>query len=79
MAVIYTKMYFERFSVYLDMNTTQLVNCVSGQNPQLDASSTFTNNPEEFDIWERCYSVIRDINVLLKLWLMLQHIRVLKR
>ncbi len=68
MAVIYTKMYFERFSVYLDMNTTQLVNCVSGQNPQLDASSTFTNNPEEFDIWERCYSVIRDINVLLKLW-----------
>ncbi|NLA48568.1 MAG: RagB/SusD family nutrient uptake outer membrane protein, partial [Bacteroidales bacterium] len=68
LAVIYTKMYFERFSVYLDMNTTQLVNCVSGQNPVLDASSTFTNNPEEFDIWARCYSVIRDLNVLIKLW-----------
>ncbi len=69
MAVIYNKMYFERFSVYLDMNTTQLVNCVSGQStPNLDGASTFTNNTEEFDIWARCYSVIRDINVLLKMW-----------
>ena len=69
LAVIYTKMYFERFSVYLDMNTTQLVNCVSGQNQTLDAGSTFTNNPEEItDVWARCYSVLRDLNILIKEW-----------
>ena len=68
MAVIYTRMYFERFSVYLDMNTNQLVNCVSGQNVNLDAASTFTDNPQEFDIWNRCYTVIRDLNILIKDW-----------
>jgi len=69
LAVIYTKMYFERFSVYLDMNTTQLVNCVSGQNATLDAGSTFTDNPQEItDVWARCYSVLRDVNILIKEW-----------
>jgi starch-binding outer membrane protein, SusD/RagB family len=68
LAVIYAKMRFERFSVYLDMNTTQLVNCVSGQNNQVDAGSTFTDNPQEFNIWADCYSVIRDLNVIIKLW-----------
>jgi hypothetical protein len=68
MAVIYTRMNFERFSVYLDMNTNQLVNCVSGQNVNLDAASTFTDNPQEFDIWNSCYTVIRDLNILIKAW-----------
>ncbi len=68
MAVIYTRMNFERFSVYLDMNTNQLVNCVSGQNVNLDAGSTFTDNPQEMDIWNSCYTVIRDLNILIKAW-----------
>jgi len=69
LAVIYTKMYFERFSVYLDLNTNQLVNCVSGQNLTLDAGSTFTDNPQEItDVWARCYSVLRDLNILIKEW-----------
>jgi hypothetical protein len=68
MAVIYTRMYFERFSVYLDMNTNQLVNCVSGQNVSLDAGSTFTENADEMDIWNRCYTVIRDLNILIEAW-----------
>jgi len=68
MAVIYTRMYFERFSVYLDMNTNQLVNCVSGQNVNLDAGSTFTENADEMDIWNRCYTVIRDLNILIEAW-----------
>jgi len=69
LAVIYTKMYFERFSVYLDINTNQLVNCVSGQNATLDAGSTFTDNPQEInDVWARCYSVLRDLNILIKEW-----------
>ena len=68
LAVIYTNMYFERFSVYLDMNTSQMVNCVSGQNPVLDDVSTFTDNPTEFDIWAKCYNVLRDINTLIKKW-----------
>jgi len=69
LAVIYTKMYFERFSVYLDLNTNQLVNCVSGQNLTLDAGSTFTDNPQEItEVWARCYSVLRDLNILIKEW-----------
>jgi hypothetical protein len=69
MAVIYTKMYFERFSLYLDLNTNQLVNCVSGQNATLDAGSTFTDNSAEItDLWARSYSVLRDLNILIKEW-----------
>jgi hypothetical protein len=69
LAVIYTKMYFERFSVYMDINTNQLVNCVSGQNATLDAGSTFTDNTQEInDVWARCYSVLRDLNILIKEW-----------
>ncbi len=68
MAVIYTRMNFERFSVYLDMNTNQMVNCVSGQNVNLDAGSTFTDNPQEMDIWNSCFTVIRDLNILIKAW-----------
>ena len=69
LAVIYTKMYFERFNVYMDMNTSQMVNCVSGQNQTLDAGSTFTDNATEVtDTWARCYSVLRDINLLIQQW-----------